>query len=366
MIAKHQRRIVRGLALACLVAGALVASAAPMQRQMRNPVRIEMLPLGGDRVEVRVTNVGDRTLRIPKWQLPIQSDRADLFRITRDGRDVAYRGAIVKRGAPTAEDFAILRPGRSIRSVVALGESYDFSKVGRYRVDYQAPLQFASLSGRIRLKDAAGRPLIARGAPIAIALDRPVPLSSGGRLRPVQPANPELSDVLGITTLSCNASQISSLQQAVLSARSYSERAKLYLNNGTVGPRYTTWFGTYTSSRYATVRQHFQAIDAAIDQTGGQVTIDCNCNEEHYAHVFRNDHYRIYVCNKFWRAPLAGTDSKAGTLIHELSHFAVVANTDDHAYTQPLAMNLAINSPDLAVDNADSHEYFAENTPELN
>ncbi|MEO8196116.1 MAG: M35 family metallo-endopeptidase [Thermoanaerobaculia bacterium] len=27
-----------------------------------------------------------------------------------------------------------------------------------------------------------------------------------------------------------------------------------------------------------------------------------------------------------------GTDSKAGTLVHEMSHFNVVASTDDHAY----------------------------------
>ncbi len=62
---------------------------------------------------------------------------------------------------------------------------------------------------------------------------------------------------------------------------------------------------------------------------------------------------------------MTGTDSKAGTLVHEMSHFTAVAGTDDHAYGQTNAKSLAISNPDLALNNADSHEYFAENTPFL-
>ena len=60
---------------------------------------------------------------------------------------------------------------------------------------------------------------------------------------------------------------------------------------------------------------------------------------------------------------MTGTDSKAGTLIHEMSHFTVVAGTDDWAYGQTAAKSLAFSDPAKALDNADSHEYFAENTP---
>ena len=62
---------------------------------------------------------------------------------------------------------------------------------------------------------------------------------------------------------------------------------------------------------------------------------------------------------------MSGTDSKGGTLVHEMSHFNVVAGTDDHAYGQSAAASLAISNPAQAVDNADSHEYFGENTPAL-
>lgn len=45
---------------------------------------------------------------------------------------------------------------------------------------------------------------------------------------------------------------------------------------------------------------------------------------------------------------------------------SVVAGTDDHVYGQSGAKNLAISDPTKALNNADNHEYFAENTPSQN
>jgi peptidyl-Lys metalloendopeptidase len=69
------------------------------------------------------------------------------------------------------------------------------------------------------------------------------------------------------------------------------------------------------------------------------------------------------MCNAFWSAPVSGTDSKGGTIVHEMSHFNVVAGTDDIVYGQSGAKSLALSNPAQAIQNADSHEYFAENTP---
>lgn len=51
--------------------------------------------------------------------------------------------------------------------------------------------------------------------------------------------------------------------------------------------------------------------------------------------------------------------------VHEMSHFNVVAGADDWVYGQAGAASLAISDPAKAIDNADSHEYFGENTPAL-
>ncbi|MBF0274912.1 MAG: hypothetical protein HQK84_06745, partial [Nitrospinae bacterium] len=75
--------------------------------------------------------------------------------------------------------------------------------------------------------------------------------------------------------------------------------------------------------------------------------------------------YLIYLCGAGLSAPASGTDSKPGTIIHELSHFTVIGGTDDHAYGQSGAQSLATSNPSNAILNADSYEYFAENTPAL-
>jgi peptidyl-Lys metalloendopeptidase len=118
------------------------------------------------------------------------------------------------------------------------------------------------------------------------------------------------------------------------------------------------------ASRYTTATNHFNAIDAAF--VNQPITIDCGCKKTYYAYVYPTQPYKIYVCKAFWTAPNTGTDSRAGTLIHEMSHFNVVAGTDDHAYGQSAAKSLAISNPTNALDNADNHEYFSENTPAQN
>ena len=76
--------------------------------------------------------------------------------------------------------------------------------------------------------------------------------------------------------------------------------------------------------------------------------------------MYANQPYKVHLCGAFWSAPSVGTDSKAGTLVHETSHFTVVAGTQDYAYGQSACRSLATSSPSQAVHNADSHEYFAE------
>jgi peptidyl-Lys metalloendopeptidase len=73
----------------------------------------------------------------------------------------------------------------------------------------------------------------------------------------------------------------------------------------------------------------------------------------------------VYLCGSFWGAPVRGSDSKGGTLVHETSHFNKIAKTEDVAYGTVDSKKLAKESPKEAIGNADSHEYFAENDPSL-
>lgn len=370
---KDDSRALSSVACAALLVGAVAAANAATERALPNPLRVGVFPVGDGMVEVRVTNTGSKTARIPRWQLPGEVLQADLFQVAHDGKPVDYEGALVKRGAPTARDFAVLRPGATWRTVVDLSATYDMRQAGEYTVTLASPLQFASLSGGQRMQTAQGLPMLLKspalrmwhaggGAPYAQSLDP----QAGFYCNPNKPQCRRGNVGVAVQYRNCSANQVTVATNAISAARAYSENAKGYLGAGTTGPRYTTWFGAYASTRYATAQSNFVAIDAAMDQNSGQITINCGCDEDYYAYVYPSRHYEIFVCRAFWSAPLTGTDSKAGTLIHEMSHFNVVAGTDDHAYGQANARNLAVANPARAIDNADNHEYFAENTPAQN
>jgi peptidyl-Lys metalloendopeptidase len=352
--------------LAAAITGVFASADAAPRFERNNPLRVSVMALGGGQVEVVVTNTSRKTARIPNWQLPSAATESNLFAVSRNGEALRFEGRMIKRGVPAAADYTILRPGRSHRAVVDLGAMYDLSQAGDYTVTFAAPLQWASMSDGKQLRHANGRAMVAQGAPIRLWVDAFSAKVAGeqaiGRAKPGSGG----SVVGGVTYKSCSSTQINGAGSAVAAARSYSENAKGYLASGTTGPRYTTWFGAYTSSRYSTARQNFANIDAAMDQSGGQITINCGCNQNYFAYVYPTRPYEIFVCKAFWNARNTGTDSRAGTLIHEMSHFNVVAGTDDHAYGQSAAKSLALTDPARALDNADNHEYFAENTPSQN
>jgi peptidyl-Lys metalloendopeptidase len=335
-----------------------------------NPLRVGIYAAGGNKVEVVLTNASRKTLRIPRWQLPDAAAGSNVFEVSRDGQRMRFEGAMVKRGVPTAEEFAIVRPGHSYRAVVDLSGLYGMTAGGTYTVAYNAPLQYASLSGPERLKEPTGMPMTAKSVPIRV---NAVAAASSAKIKPPQyrvvRGNSNTAFGLNIAYSGCSVDRQDLIGNAVVAARQYSENSRGYLNSAATGPRYTSWFGAYNASRYATVQQNFVKIDNALDQNDGSLRFNCVCDPQYinaFAYVFSSLQYEIYLCNAFWSASLLGTDSKAGTLIHEMSHFNIVAGTEDYQYGQTNARNLAINNPTQAIDNADNHEYFAENTPAQN
>jgi peptidyl-Lys metalloendopeptidase len=296
-------------------------------------------------IKVTITNTARHPVMLLSWQLPSDELDGPLFRITRDNQKVGYLGPIVKRGAPQASDRIKLDPGASLSYDVELTGAYDLSASGRYAIEY---------ASRGKHGDA-----ISLGSDTLY-----VWLEGRSAKRPAPPPPPGGS---GITyTGNCSASQQTALQAAVGAATNYATQASTYLAStppsGTL--RYTTWFGAYAPDRWNTVQSHFANEQSAFSTQ--PLTLDCKCKKPNvYAYVYPTQPYKIYLCGAFWSAPMTGTDSKGGTLIHEMSHFTVVAGTEDWAYGQSAAAALAISDPAKALDNADSHEYFAENTPAL-
>jgi len=300
---------------------------------------------------VTISNPTSHPVKVLKWFTPAVDIEESLFNISFEGSQVSYLGPIFKRPAVTGKDYISLKPGAKLVRKVDLSAYYDFSASGNYSIRY----------------DVASYQLHSEKSPLK-SLER---LASNeaqvwveGRSSNDSQDNFVTSGVVGTTSYNkCTTAQQSTLVSARSQASTYSSGALAYLNTNTVNSRYTTWFGVFISNRYTTVTSHFSAISNAMDTK--PVTFDCGCKKPYYAYVYPNKPYIIYLCKVFWTAPLTGTDSKAGTLIHEMSHFDLVAGTDDFVYGQAGAKDLAINNPDNAINNADNHEYFAENTPAL-
>ncbi|RJG20407.1 M35 family metallo-endopeptidase [Massilia cavernae] len=319
-------------------------------------------------VRVTITNTSSTPQYILKWHTPFGGVEEALFDVKRDGVDVPYLGAHYKRPAPTAKDYYLLKPGASHTAKVELSALYDMSVTGDYSIKYTAAsYQLFDGSKKAAAKQVAGDIDSIESAPASLwingRLERGTVVGTPFELAKA-PGGGGTPAPAGLSYTNCTASQQSTIASAVNTAKTMTNNGVSYLNAGTQGTRYTKWFGTYDSSRYATVKSHFAAIKDGFDNK--PVVVDCSCKQSYYAYVYPTQPYKIYVCNAFWSAPLSGTDSKGGTMIHEMSHFNAVAGTDDWAYGQSAAASLAISNAAKAVDNADNHEYFGENTPALN
>ncbi|TDM05967.1 MAG: peptidase M35 [Ideonella sp. MAG2] len=297
-------------------------------------------------IDVAVSNRCGHAVKVLRWQLPSDEVEGRLFQIERDGQAVTYLGPVFKRAKPTAADHVILAAGSTTHYTVELTGSYDLSQNGQYSISYLGrgergvnteSLNSAALTLWLQERTEAASTSF---APAAIGTQ--ATLSFTGK---------------------CTTTQKSTLTSAVTAATNYSVASTTYLSGAASGtPRYTTWFGAFSSGNWNIAKAHFTAARDAFQTK--PITLDCSCKQSGtYAYVYPTQPYKIYVCGAFWNAPMTGTDSKGGTLVHEMMHFNVVAATDDWAYGQANAKALAISNPTKALDNSDSHEYFAENTP---
>jgi peptidyl-Lys metalloendopeptidase len=299
-------------------------------------------------VTVTLSNPTKHSERVLKWFTPADGIEEPVFLVKRDGFNVLYTGAIYKRPPATGNDYITLKSGESLTYIVNLGEIYDLSVSGQYTVGYDA----RAYNLYTEKGNNAADPETLTSDVISLKIE--------GR-QPKRPTTPPPPPPGGTTFSNCTTTQQTVLNQARTQATTYANEAKSYLASNTNTTRYVVWFGAYDPSRFSQVKSHFTSLADAWTNAG--VNFDCKCKQNYYAYVYPDRPYNIYLCKVFWYAPLSGTDSQGGTLIHEMSHFYVVASTLDYVYGQSGAMNLAITNPANAVMNADNHEYFAENNP---
>jgi peptidyl-Lys metalloendopeptidase len=287
-------------------------------------------------VEVSYRNTTNAPIEFLRWSTVLDGRiDHDFLSILYEGEELHYTGRHYKRAAPTPEDYIVLLPGARISATVDLLTGYDINYSGDYQLSVRGGSDQQQKQTPITFKLLEDRAIFFKVTPVVS---------------------------------NCSAARRTLINSALGYAESISRKARDDLQNTPVdrranAERYLEWFGAYTASRWTAVQNHFNQIYARASNT--RLTFICDDTRNVYAYVYPDQPYDIYLGQAFWRADQTGTDSKSGTIVHELSHFTVVANTDDIVYGQEGARLVAINNPNGAIRNADSLEYFAENTPAL-
>ncbi|TWX55665.1 M35 family metallo-endopeptidase [Colwellia hornerae] len=333
--------------------------------QLEVQVSVAKAENGNVNATLSITNNGNGQQKILAWYTDLNEEH--IFSVKKDGVDVEFFGPHYKRQAPVDKDFIKLKSGQSLTQTFELSALYDMSSTGNYEVSYDVKSMHL-YSNKGQQKKAARLAVEQLSSPVAViwlegieakgTANKGKPGSGGGA-----------GDCIGGTCFTgrCDNAQKTQVISALAAADQITNSSVAYLSShsaNNTSARYNTWFGDATSARYNTAVNHFDAINDAIDNK--PVTFDCSCKKTYFAYVYPTQPYKVYLCRAFWNANELGTDSRAGTIVHELSHFNAVAGTDDVVYGQSGAQSLATSDPDQALNNADSHEYFAENTPNQN
>ncbi len=330
----------------------------------------------GQDLRVILSNNSDRTLYLLKWQLPIEGMwDCDPFWVKRGEEVQVYLGKVMKRAAPKPDDYITLDPQESIQTDFDVSESYDISKAGKYTIELDSRvLDVGTQEPKVLVKRLAetrefhSQRLRSNIVDFELLEDRAPKQLKGvdSKWSALLTTTPNIPDFR-----SCTTNQQNELGEAKEAAEGIAKQAHSALSGTEQSSmaqarRYKEWFGNYTQQAHSQAANNFSKIVEALATK--QIIFNCSmedCREGVFAYVYPSRPYEIFLCGAFWSADLTGTDSRAGTIVHELSHFNVVAGTDDNVYGQSGCRQLAIDSPEEAIANADSHEYFAENTPEL-
>jgi len=351
------------LLIACLATVSVTALAA--KPQLVADVSVAKQDNGNVTATLSITNQGNGMQKVLGWYTDLNEEH--IFHVTRDGVEVDFLGPHYKRHAPTDKDYIKLASGESLTKTFELTALYDMTAAGTYEVAYEvSSLHLFSNKGQ---QKKAERQQIGKLTSNSAHVYLDGLAAKGGSANKGKPGGGGSADCVDGTCFTgrCDNAQKNDIISALAAADQLTNNAVSYLSShsaNNTSARYETWFGQATSSRYNTAVSNFDAINDAIDNK--PLEFDCSCKKSYFAYVYPTQPYKVYLCRAFWNANEVGTDSRAGTIIHELSHFNAVAGTDDVVYGHSGAKNLAISNPDQALNNADSHEYFAENTPHQN
>jgi peptidyl-Lys metalloendopeptidase len=322
--------------------------------------------------EIQVTfqlrNDGDEGAHVLKWYTPLEGLFSDCLEVRRDGQKVDYDGPLAKRGKPGPDDYVFISPGEAVQAVVSLASAYQVSEPGRYEVRATVVVNDvipATRSTRVELAALDARPTVLIGlesAPTTFVVEkgenRRMTLGEEARLRVTLAKFSAIPPGLQAALVPGFVGGDQEARDAVLASHNAAlNLAQNSLTSLANDAHYTEWFGAFTDAREAKAKDTYNKVVNGLTTKTLTYNLTGNgCQASWYAYTHKGDD-TVWMCAQYWDAPPEGTDSKAGTVVHELTH--AMAGTDDLGYGQQKARALAAKNPDNALQNADNYEYFA-------
>ena len=329
-------------------------------------------------LKVILTNTSNRDLSVLTWNTPLDDIVTDCLQVTRNGKTVKYDGPLVKRGLPTAKDYVTIKAGQSVETKFPVSAAYDTSQPGTYQVKLKSPIPdvVPSVTGLAKMLRTANRAptmeAISHKTTFKVKRGRGKTLTLGAAARNMEKKmkgkarkpslmtalagkkKPLLKAALPSLTSGGTATKKKAALRAHADGYDLTVKALTTLKDNA---HYLEWFGAHSTKRFTKVKANYTAVQTRMETIRFTYNLTGHgCGAGVFAYTYKGTS-TIWFCSQFWAAPAKGTDSKAGTVVHEHTHSD--ASTDDIQYGQAGARNLAASNPNDAIRNADNHEYFA-------
>jgi hypothetical protein len=111
-------------------------SALPRAPDLRCSLTAPASVAAGQPVPLRfsLANRGAVAVQVLEWGTPFEGWFAAYVEVSRDGVAMPYRGPMIKRGEPAADEYVRIAAHRARRAEVNLAQPFDLSAPGVYRV----------------------------------------------------------------------------------------------------------------------------------------------------------------------------------------------------------------------------------------
>jgi peptidyl-Lys metalloendopeptidase len=290
---------------------------------------------------------------------PLEGLFDDVLTVTDNasGRALPYEGKVAHR-ADFIDTSVFIRAGGSLTKIVDIADGYYLKPGANYTVEYD------SIKATVQVSDSFEATC---GDNLSFIDDNGygcwayVGYSCPREVR----ENCELSCGICEATepppmyYNCDANEVAFIEEAEDEAVLQVEGARSMLSGGyeaTVA-LYNLWFGAYDRTRFENVVADYDLIGGAMRNSRYMCNDNC---PGIYAYVYPSDvHQTVYLCGVFWQ------NCGPATIVHEVSHFNVLAGTSDYAYGESNVKRLARENPDRAVKNADTQSAYALCTQQL-